>query len=142
MIEKIKYLNINLAIIIRSNFSQEGISFFSDQSDSQQLGYMNRKAGYSILPHKHNLIPRNVHFTQEVLFIKSGKLRVDFYDNEKKYIFSKILFKGDVILLSDGGHGFFMIEDSEIIEVKQGPYCGEMDKTRFDKISDNQLNIL
>ena len=142
MIEKIKYLSLNLAIIIRSNFSQEGIAFFSEQSDSQQLGYMNREAGYSILPHKHNLIPRNVHYTQEVLFIKSGKLRVDFYDNDKNYIFSKILYKGDVILLSDGGHGFYMIEDSEIIEVKQGPYYGEKDKTRFDKISDNQLNIL
>ena len=141
MVEKIKYLNLNLAIIIRSNFSQEGISFFSEQSDSQQLGYMNRKAGYSILPHKHNLITRNVHFTQEVLFIKSGKLRVDFYDNDKNYIFSKILYKGDVILLSDGGHGFFMIEDSEIIEVKQGPYFGEHDKIRFDAIGDDQIKL-
>jgi mannose-6-phosphate isomerase-like protein (cupin superfamily) len=92
-----------------------------------------------IEPHRHNIIPRAVHLTQEVLFIKSGRVRVDFYDNEQNYLNSKLLFPGDVILLSDGGHGFKMIEKSEIIEVKQGPYNGEKDKVRFETISDEQV---
>ncbi len=80
-----------------------------------------------------------MHLTQEVLLIKSGKVRVDFFDNEQQYIKSTILHPGDVILLSDGGHGFKMLEQSEIIEVKQGPYCGEQDKIRFTPINDNQV---
>ena len=139
MIEKIQLNNLLLAIIIRSDFKKQGIEFFTNDNDSQQLGYMNRPKGYVIPPHRHNIVPREVHLTQEVLFIKSGKVRVDFYDNNQNYIQSEIVSQGDVILLSDGGHGFTMLEPSEMIEVKQGPYCGEIDKVRFEPIMDNQV---
>ena len=135
MIEYIKHQKITLAIVIRSNFKKDGIEFFSQENDSQQLGYMNRPLGYVIQPHRHNLIKREVHLTQEVLFIKSGKVRVDFYSDAQEYIKSSILSKGDVILMSNGGHGFKMLEESEIIEVKQGPYCGELDKVRFSSVN-------
>ena len=82
-----------------------------------------------------------MHLTQEVLYIKSGKVRVDFYDNNQNYIQSTVVKTGDVILLSDGGHGFKMLENSEMIEVKQGPYCGERDKVRFEMVSDEQIVI-
>ena len=129
---KIVHNGYILAIIIQENFSAEGISFFTPSDFSQQLGYMNRPEGYKIKPHIHKPVPREVTLTQEVLFIKSGKVRIDFYDEEKLFLRSHILRKGDTILLASGGHGFEMLEDSEIIEVKQGPYCGEIDKERFD----------
>jgi hypothetical protein len=141
MVQKIIFNDLILAIIIKSDYKKSGIEFFTDDNDSQQLGYMNRPEGYEIKPHRHNLVPREVHLTQEVLFIKSGKVRVDFYDNDQVYLESRILFAGDVILLSDGGHGFKMLEPSEIIEVKQGPYCGEMDKVRFEPISEELINL-
>ncbi|MCI9843880.1 hypothetical protein [Flavobacterium pectinovorum] len=141
MIENIQHNNLLLAIIIRSEYKKEGIEFFTNDNDSQQLGYMNRPEGYVIAPHRHNLVPREVHLTQEVLLIKSGKVRVDFYDNEQNYIQSAVLEKGDVILLSDGGHGFQMLEKSEMIEVKQGPYCGDRDKIRFTPVDDSELKI-
>ena len=130
-----------LGIIISNKYNNQGIEFFTNDNDSQQLGYMNRPEGYEIKPHRHNLVPREVHLTQEVLFIKSGKVRVDFYDNEQNYVTSRILEKGDVVLLSDGGHGFKMLEPSEIIEVKQGPYCAEKDKVRFDSIEDSKIKF-
>ena len=136
-IEKIANESQILGIIIKKNYVSQGIEFFTSENDSQQLGYMNRPTGYVIPPHRHNLVPRQVHNTQEVLFIRSGKLRVDFYSNEQDYLTSRILNAGDVILLADGGHGFTMLEDSEIIEVKQGPYCGELDKVRFSPINES-----
>jgi hypothetical protein len=139
MIEKIIHNGLELAIIIRNSFHKEGIEFFTGDDSSQQLGYMNREIDYVIEPHRHNIIPRAVHLTQEVLFIKSGKVRVDFYDNSQVYLESKILLQGDVILLADGGHGFKMLEKSEIIEVKQGPYNGERDKVRFEAIADENI---
>ena len=139
MIERIIVEKLELAIIIRSNYNKEGIEFFSSQNDSQQLGYMKRPFGYVIVPHRHNIIKREVHLTQEVLFIKSGKVRVDFYSDNQDYIKSSQLNQGDVILLSNGGHGFEMLEDSEIIEVKQGPYCGEKDKIRFTPVDKKNI---
>jgi hypothetical protein len=133
MIERITHLGLTLSIIVRSNYRSEGIEFFTPGDYSQQLGYMNRPAGYVISPHVHNHINRTVTLTQEVLFIKSGKVRVDFYDDNKTYLQSTILEKGDIILLATGGHGFEMLEQSEMIEVKQGPYSGDADKTRFDQ---------
>lgn len=141
MIEEIKKDGKTLAVIIRASYSHEGIQFFTPQDFSQQLGYMNRPKGYSIPPHRHNLVERKVVLTQEVLYIKTGKVRVDFYTEEQAYIESRILEKGDVILLASGGHGFEMLESSEMIEVKQGPYCGEEDKVRFASVPHTNIII-
>ena len=141
MIENIFDEKNIISIIIRANYKSEGIEFFTPDNFSQQLAYMNRPKSYVIPPHVHNSVARNVNFTQEVLFIKSGKVRVDYYDDRKKYLESKILNQGDVVLLASGGHGFEMIEDSEIIEVKQGPYSGEMDKERFDPSKNFKVKI-
>ncbi len=131
-----------LAIILRTTYKEKGINFFTPNEFSQQLAYMNHPSGYEIKPHVHNAVQREVQFTKEVLFIKSGKVRVDFYDDEKNYLESRILVSGDVILLAFGGHGFEMVDDTEIIEVKQGPYAGEEDKTKFEPISVDQIKIM
>jgi len=130
-VEKITHESSLLAIIIRSSFKMDGIEFFTPDEFSQQLAYMNRPAGYRIEPHVHNKVQREVFYTQEVLFIKKGKVKIDFYDNDKNHIDTRILETGDVIMLASGGHGFEMLEPTEMIEVKQGPYAGEDDKTRF-----------
>lgn len=130
-----------IALIICTAFKKEGIQFFTPNTFSQQLGYMNRPQGYVIPPHVHNSVPRSVEFTKEVLFIKSGRLRVDFYNDAQEYIESTILVAGDVILLAFGGHGFEMLEPTEIIEVKQGPYAGDHDKTRFEPVNPDQIRL-
>jgi len=140
-IENISYEGRILAVLLRTDHHAEGIAFFTPDDFYQQLGYMNRPQGYVIPPHVHNPVPREVQFTKEVLFIKSGKVRVDFYDDDQHYLESRILHKGDVILLAFGGHGFEMIEPTEMIEVKQGPYAGEADKTRFTPISADQIRL-
>lgn len=142
MIEEVTHNDLKLAIIIRTSFQSSGINFFTPDEFSQQLAYMNRPSGYIIEPHVHNPVLREVQFTKEVLFIKSGKVRVDFYDDDKQYLESRVLVAGDVILLAFGGHGFEMLENSEIIEVKQGPYAGEADKTRFQHVSSDKVKIM
>ena len=139
MIEEIKHQEQLLGIIIKSSYEKDGISFFTPNNFSQQLGYMKREKNYHIEPHVHNPVKREVVWTQEVLFIKSGKVRVDFYNDSKEYLESRVIEKGDVILLASGGHGFCMLEESEIIEVKQGPYSGDRDKTRFEPINDDNV---
>ena len=128
-------------MLLRTTYQAGGIQFFTPNDFSQQLAYMNRPEGYVIAPHVHNAVPREVQFTKEVLFIKSGKVRVDFYDDDQIYLESRILQQGDVILLAFGGHGFEMLEASEIIEVKQGPYAGEADKTRFTPVFAEKIRI-
>jgi hypothetical protein len=130
-----------LAIIIRQDYKADGIQFFTPNDFSQQLAYMHHQRGKIIDPHVHNLVPRQVHYTLEVLIIKSGKLRVDFYSEEKIYLESRVLNGGDLILLASGGHGFEALEEVEFFEVKQGPYAGEQDKIRFTPIDSNYLNI-
>ncbi|MEK7226592.1 MAG: hypothetical protein AAB221_13045, partial [Bacteroidota bacterium] len=132
MLEIIKNNESILAYIIRRNFRKEGIHFFTPDDFSQQLAYMNRPKGYAIDPHIHNVVPRQVHLTQEVLLVKKGRVRIDFYDDQKNYLESRVLITGDVILLAAGGHGFEMLEETEMIEVKQGPYTGDQDKVRFE----------
>lgn len=122
-----------LAIIIRREYSTEGLKFFTPDDFSQQLAYMYHKKGKRIKPHAHNVIKREISFTQEVLFLKRGTLRVDLFGNDQTFITSVVLLEGDVILLAGGGHGFEAVDDIEVIEVKQGPYSGDLDKTYFQR---------
>jgi hypothetical protein len=132
MVEEIKFDDKLLAIIISNKYCKDGISFFTPGEFSQQLAYMKHQKGKIIDPHVHNPVKREVHYTKEVLLIKKGKLRVDFYNDNQFYLESRVLEEGDVILLSEGGHGFEVLEDLEMFEVKQGPYAGDSDKTRFE----------
>jgi len=130
-IEQITSNNNIIAIIIRNGFSKEGIVFFTPGDFSQQLGYMKHKSGETIQEHIHVLHVREIRYTQETLFIKKGRVKINFYREDKTCLTSRELKTGDVILLASGGHGFEFLEDTEMIEVKQGPYCGDQDKIRF-----------
>ena len=128
-----------LAVIIRADFEADGIVFATPIELPQQLGFMKRPEGYEIDPHVHVLKRYEVEYSSETLFIRKGKVRIDFYSEEKQYLSSEILTAGDVVLLSRGGHGFEMLEESEIIEVKQGPYESDNDKIRFEGVVKNQI---
>lgn len=128
-----------LAVIVRNEFRNPGITFFTGNELSQQMGFMRHPNGKVIEPHVHNHISRSVNYTQEALFIRSGKIRVDFYSDAQHYLFSHVLRSGDVVLLISGGHGFEILEEVEMIEVKQGPYAGDRDKTRFVGVSSDRL---
>ncbi|HXM98298.1 MAG TPA: hypothetical protein VN982_07485 [Candidatus Dormibacteraeota bacterium] len=130
-----------LAVIVPGDFSEPGIHFFTPGELSQQLAYMHHPAGKVIEPHVHNPVPREVQYTQEVLILRRGKLRVDFYDIRQRYLMSRILRAGDVILLAVGGHGFEVLEEIEMIEVKQGPYAGDRDKRRFTGIVASEAKV-
>ena len=121
-----------LAFILRAGYMKSGISFFTPNEYSQQLAYMQRPAGYKIPPHVHNVVRREVFNTQEVLIVKSGRVRVNFFDDNHVKVAEVVVLAGDIILLAAGGHGFEFLEESEIVEVKQGPYSGDADKTRFE----------
>jgi hypothetical protein len=139
MFEEIKVGSRTYAMIIRAGYVADGIKFFTPREFSQQLAYMNRPAGHVIEPHVHNEAVREVALTKEVIFIRSGRVRIDFYGTDYGYLQSRILEAGDIALLAYGGHGFEMIEASEIVEVKQGPYAGDADKTRFSPVAPDQL---
>jgi hypothetical protein len=130
-IKIVKHNSDTFAVVLKKEFTSNDIAFFTPKNYSQQLGYMNRKKGYTIAPHIHKLTKREIFHTQETLFIKSGKVKVNFYTEDKVFFDSLVLSEGDVLLLARGGHGFEMLEDTEIIEVKQGPYNDDTDKERF-----------
>ena len=131
MIERIYSKLEVLAIIVRRDFNNPGINFFTPNDYSQQLAFMSHPTGKEIQPHIHKKVQREVHFTQETLFIRKGRLQVNFYSDDQVFLESRILEAGDVILLIKGGHGFKVLEDLEMFEVKQGPYAGDEDKIKF-----------
>jgi len=126
-----------IAIIIYSDYRNDGIEFFTPNNFSQQLASISRPKGHKIQAHLHKPVPRNVKYTQETLFIKRGRVKINFYDENKQYFDERELKTGDVILLVSGGHDFTMLEDTEMIEVKQGPYAGNGDKERFEGKKDD-----
>ncbi|MEI8349044.1 MAG: hypothetical protein WCI77_02725 [Candidatus Omnitrophota bacterium] len=127
-LEYISHKGKLICIIVRNSYCNNKVIFFTPQSFSQQLGFLPHKKGDFIKPHKHKLHKREIFYTQEVLWVKKGKVRVDLYSEEEKFLCSEVLIKGEIILLCGGGHGVEVLEDSVMIEVKQGPYKGPEDK--------------
>ena len=132
MIQNITYKKKTLAIIIKNKYlKKKGINFFTDNKLSQQVAFMRHNKGHVIQPHLHKKRLKKIYDTTEVLIILDGDLKVDFYNNKKKYLFSKILRKNDIIILLTGGHGFKVLKNCKFIEVKQGPYNAKKDKYKF-----------
>ena len=142
MIEKIIYKNKLFALIVRGKFrKKKGITFFTSKEATQQFGYMKHKKGHIVEPHQHNKRLTRILSTTEVILLLKGILRVDFYENKQKYLFSKIINAKDIIMLVYGGHGFKVLKKVEMIEVKQGPYNLSVDKTKFNKVDEKKIQI-
>ena len=142
MIEKIFHKNKMYALIVRSKFRKKsGINFFTSKEATQQFGYMKHKKNYLIMPHKHNKRLTKILITTELIIIFKGILRVDFYSDKKKYLFSKKIYAGEIVMLVNGGHGFKVLKDVEMLEVKQGPYSLSSDKIKFNKIDEKKIRI-
>jgi hypothetical protein len=129
------------AIILPARYDEPGIQFFTLGELSQQLASMSYSTGTIIPAHTHNPVRREVFYTQEALFIRKGKVMVDFFSKQLEYRTSRVLGPGDVILLISGGHGFEVLEELNMVEVKQGPYAGDMDKTRFTAVASKKFKF-
>ena len=142
MIENIIHKKKLYALIVRKKFrKKKGVNFFTSKEATQQFGYMKHKKDHLIMPHQHNKRLTKILITTEVIVLLKGILRVDFYNEKKKYLFSKKIYDGDLIMLTNGGHGFKVLKDVEMIEVKQGPYSLSSDKVKFNKIDEKKIKI-
>ena len=142
MIEKIIYKKKLLALIVRGKYrNKKGITFFTPNEATQQFGYMKHEKKYIIKPHLHKKRLTRIFYTTEVIILLKGVMRVDFYSQAKKYLFSKILKEKDIIMLVSGGHGFKVLKNIEMLEIKQGPYNLIKDKIKFENIDDKKVKL-
>jgi len=133
-IEHIRDEDRPLAIIVRAEYEPESIEFLTTNDQSLQLGVMRRPRGHVIAPHIHKPVPRTVQYTYEALFIARGRVEVTFFNERREVVVKRELRQGDCVMLMTGGHGFRVLEDCKMIEVKQGPYAGtDFDKFRFEE---------
>jgi hypothetical protein len=133
-IEQIRHSDRLLAIILREEYEPDSIEFLTTNDQSLQLGVMRRPRGHVIEPHVHKPVPRQVRDGYEALFIARGRVEVTFFSDRRELVTTRELRQGDCILLMTGGHGFRMLEDCKMIEVKQGPYVGtDVERFTFDK---------
>jgi len=133
MSDVIKYKdshNSIMAILIPADHISEGIEFLTSDDDYMQVACMGHPAGHIIIPHYHNRVERIIDHTCETLIIRKGILFVDLYE-DKEVTYSFKMKVGDILTLYSGGHGFRVVEDVDMVEIKQGPYVGPNDKTRF-----------
>lgn len=142
MIKKILHKKKILALIIQPyKFKKKGVFFTSPNNFTKQVGIINYPTNHLIKPHTHKKYLRKIYRTSEVLFIQKGQLRVDFYKNNKKYLFSKLVNKNEIIILHEGSHGFKVLKNCSMIEIKQGPFVRTLDKKRFNKIDEKKIKL-
>ena len=134
-VEEVVHEGRRLALVLRADFSMPGfgIRFLTPDDAILQLGYMRRPGGHEIQPHMHKPFERTTQGTQEVLFVKEGRVEGDFYARDRAHVATRELRTGDWLFLFGEGHGFRMLEPTVMIEVKNGPYAGDQDKDRFTR---------
>jgi len=131
LVERIFSGDACLAYVIRASFLPERTTFLTPPDYKQQVGYVVYSAGGVVQRHVHKPLERHLVGTSEVVIIRQGCCEVDIYDNDRKLVATRELREGDVMLMVSGGHGFRMLDDTVILEVKQGPYTGIDEKERF-----------
>ena len=142
MIQRVLLKKKIVALIIKpSKITKKGPNFLTPTAFTQQLGVINYPKNHIITPHTHKKFLRKIYHTSEVLFIQKGVLRVDFYDDKMKYFQSRVLKKGDIIFLHESSHGFKILKDCSIIEIKQGPYIKLVDKVLINKVDEKKIII-
>ncbi len=122
-----------LAIVIRNDFRAQGINFFSRVSDPLQIGINAYVKNDRIKAHRHVNRQITIEASQELVYIKSGEAKLDLYDSGNLHVKSTVLMAGDLAFFVSGGHGLDIIENTTIVEVKQGPYFGKsVDKVMIE----------
>lgn len=120
-----------LAYLVDGSWQPQATEFLTPDDLGQQMGMIVYPAGGEIIPHVHLPVTRTVEGTSECLVVRKGRCEVDFYDSARRFLTTRTLKEGDILLLLGGGHGFRMLEDTILLEVKQGPFMGTRDKERF-----------
>jgi mannose-6-phosphate isomerase-like protein (cupin superfamily) len=121
-----------IAYIVRAGATDATTSFFTGDDATFQAGFVVYPAGGSVVPHIHLPVVRTIVGTSELLVVRSGRCIVDIYGDNQALVASRELATGDLVVSVGGGHGFRMLEDTVLFEVKQGPYGGAAEKERFD----------
>ena len=130
-VEHIAWNGSALAYIIRSEIDPKVTTFMTPGDFKQQVGFIVYSAGSEIPRHVHRPVERQLHDTSEVLVVRRGRCEVDIYNDERVLVAVRKLQMGDILILVAGGHGFRMLEDTVLLEVKQGPYTGVEERERF-----------
>ena len=122
-----------LARYVPSDTCVEGLSFFSKATEFIQVGAWCYDSGRDLLPHIHNEVNRTINRTQELLYIRKGKILARIYDLNEILVEELEASEGDALILLNSGHGYKILENgTQVLEVKNGPYLGaEIDRRRF-----------
>lgn len=121
--EKIIYKDTLIAI--RFKKFKEGAIPLTDPREPLQLLVHKRSAGKHTQAHYHVPKKRTTEKLQECLVVMKGKIKIDLYGPDKKFFKYLFLSVGEVIILMNGGHAVHLIKDSEIIEIKNGPFVDD-----------------
>lgn len=120
-----------IAIIIRAGWIPEKRTFVSSNEANFQLGYFVYAAGNEVPRHSHLPCARTIHETSEFVLVRQGRCEMDLYGEDQRLLRTVELRQGDAALLLAGGHGFRLLEDTVLLDIKQGPYRGPEEKERF-----------
>lgn len=131
IIEHITWNDQHIATIIRANYLPDQTTFVTPDHYYQQTGFVVYPKDGIIKRHAHLPLQRHLVGTQEAVLVRKGKVEIDLYAADKSPLGTWTLEHGDLILLVSGGHGMKCLEDTVLLEIKQGPYTGLVEKENF-----------
>lgn len=120
-----------LAYIARGGSLPLETTFLTPDDCNLQVGHVVYPSGGEIARHIHLPIERRLVGTTEVLLVQQGRCEVDVYSDERRVVATCELRAGDILIAVAGGHGFRVLEDTVLLEIKQGPYPRGAEKERF-----------
>ncbi len=100
-----------------------GTHMFVPSEWGVQVGIARHSKGYRVAPHLHIRTRNEIVVGTEVLIVLRGRIKVDLYSDDDQKIRSIELSEGMGIAMVCG-HSVEFLEDSVLIEVKEGPYPG------------------
>ncbi len=122
--------SVHVATIVKPLDASDGLSFVTDDEKFLQLGIWNYKKNTQLDNHFHNEFERKSYKTNEFVFVLKGEIECNLYTEEGEFIERVLIKESEGIIQHNYAHEYKMLEDSIILESKNGPFMGvEKDKT-------------
>ena len=115
------------------NNINEGLDFLTNDDSFVQVGTWKYEKGKILDAHYHNTFERKSYITQEVVLVLEGTIICNLYTTDGEFIASEEIKQNQLIIQFLGVHEYEIMDNSKVLEIKNGPYFGpDKDRTRVN----------
>ena len=115
-------------IAIRVRTFGSGTTPITGPEEPLQVLGVRRRKGAEVVAHRYVQRRRITNQLQKCLLVREGRAQVTLYGTDDTPFKRVVLKTGDIFILLRGGYRLKFLAETDMVEIKSGPYYNDRDK--------------